>query len=254
DPGHPRLSECIARALIAVYGLRFSDGSLELARFDAAAVPPRSADASERYEPSARHRTAAAPLRAPVALFLFSRPDTTRLVFDAIRQARPARLYLVADGPREDRPEEAERCRVARALCARVDWPCEVHTQFSETNLGQRRRLESGLRWLFANVDEAIVLEDDCLPDPTFFPYCQDLLERYRDEPGVLAIAGSNSQYGLHAGTSSYFFSRYPLIWGWATWRRAWRLYDEAMSRWPAVRTTSWLSDLLGDGDAARYW
>jgi hypothetical protein len=250
DPDHPRLSECVTRALGAVYGLRLSDSFPEPPTIDASVLPRRE---SPREEPPFLG-AAAAPLSTPVALFLFARPDTTRRVFETIRQARPARLYLVADGPRTDRPEETERSRAARAICAHIDWPCDVRVNFSDANLGQKRRLETGLRWVFEHTDEAIILEDDCVPDPTFFPFCQDLLDRYRDEPQVLAITGSNFQYGLRPGHASYFFSRYPLIWGWSTWRRAWRLYDDAMSRWPAAREGPWLSDLLGDGDAVRYW
>lgn len=174
-------------------------------------------------------------LQTPVALFLFNRPELTARVFAAIRQARPARLLLVADGPRPDRPGEAERCAAARAAVAQVDWPCQVATAFAETNLGCRARLASGISWVFDTVPEAIILEDDCLPHPDFFPFCAELLERYRGDERVMHIGGANFQGGRRHGAASYYFSRYAHVWGWASWRRAWRHYDLQMAGWPAA-------------------
>jgi len=172
----------------------------------------------------------------PVAFFIFNRPEPTRRVFAAIRRAQPSQLLLVADGPRPDRPGEVERCAAARAMLSAVDWPCEVLTNFSQVNLGCRARLSSGLDWVFSTVEEAIILEDDCLPHPDFFPFCAELLERYRDDERIMHIGGVNFQSGHRYGPASYFFSRYTHIWGWASWRRAWQHYDVTMSRWPAAR------------------
>ncbi len=120
------------------------------------------------------------PLETPVALIVFNRPETTRRVFAAIAAARPARLLLIADGPRTDRPGEVERCDEVRKIVTSVDWPCEVLTNFAEENMGCRRRVVSGLNWVFSQVEEAIILEDDCVPDASFFPFCAEMLERYR--------------------------------------------------------------------------
>ena len=179
------------------------------------------------------------PLRTPVAFLIFNRPDTTRRVFAEIARARPPKLLVVADGPRANRPEEAQRCAQARAVIGRVDWPCEVETHYEETNLGCRRRVSSGLDWVFERVPEAIILEDDCLPSQSFFPYCEELLERYRDDARIGMISGDNFQRGRRAGSGSYYFSKYTHIWGWASWRRAWRHYDVTASLWP---------ELLGSG------
>lgn len=190
----------------------------------------------------------------PVALFFFNRPALTAQVFERIRQARPERLFLVADGPRANHPEDEERCAAARAITAAVDWPCEVSTDFSEQNLGCRRRISSGLSWVFDEVPEAIILEDDCLPDASFFTFCADMLERYRDDTRVMHIGGSNFQNGRKRGEGSYYFSRYTLTWGWATWRRAWQHYDVDMAVWPRVSRENLLAPLLRDPFEISFW
>jgi hypothetical protein len=175
-------------------------------------------------------------LETPVALIVFNRPEPTLKVFEQIRAAKPSKLLIIADGPRADRPGEAERCAQARAIAQQVDWPCEVETEFSPVNLGCRRRVASGIDWVFTRVPEAIILEDDCLPHPSFFRYCAELLGRYREDARVGMIAGTSREYpkGL-PGEASYFFSRYATIWGWATWRRAWARYDHLAAQWPEL-------------------
>jgi hypothetical protein len=192
---------------------------------------------------------------APVALFVFNRPAFTAQVLDAIARARPARLLVVGDGPRPDHPDDPELVRATRATLERVDWPCEVSTCFSEHNLGCGERVASGLDWVFANVDEAILLEDDCLPEPSFFRYCEELLDRYRDDERVHMISGCNVLEPGRSGPDSYYFSRCYHIWGWATWSRAWRHYDFEMRRWPELRETDWVERHLRNergGEIAR--
>jgi hypothetical protein len=174
-------------------------------------------------------------MRTPVALLIFNRPDTTTRVFETIRAARPARLLVVADGPRPDRPGEADRCVAARAVIDRVDWDCEVMTNFANTNLGCKRRISSGLDWVFSLVEEAIILEDDCLPCSDFFPFCVALLEKYREDERVMMIGGTNF-LGQFDTPASYLFSRYFSIWGWATWRRAWQKYDLTLPGWETYK------------------
>lgn len=190
-------------------------------------------------------------LETPVAFIIFNRPDLTARVFQAIAEAQPKKLLVVADGPRF--PEEAEKCREARAVIDKVDWDCEVLTNYSEANLGCKRRVSSGLDWVFSQVEEAIILEDDCLPQPTFFPYCEELLRRYRDNSQITVITGSNLELNYPI-LDSYQFSRYGYIWGWATWRRAWDQYDIDMKRWPSLRDTPWLHGLFGDKDVVEFW
>ena len=191
----------------------------------------------------------------PVALFAFNRPQQTRAVFAAIRVAQPQHLLLVMDGPRGDRPAEAELCAEVRNIISAVDWPCQVRTNFSATNLGCKRRVSSAVQWVFEQVPEAIILEDDCLPHPTFFRFCDELIKKYRDDNRVGLISGDNFLEGRARTPYSYYFTRHTHIWGWASWRRAMRNYDVAMPTWPEIKEGGWLHDILGDNpDYVRYW
>jgi GT2 family glycosyltransferase len=179
-------------------------------------------------------------MKTAVVIIVFNRPDVTARVMERIREARPATLFVIADGARKNREGEAAKCQEVRSLVeAMVDWPCGLVKIYSEANLGCGRRVASGLNEVFRLVEEAIILEDDCLPDPTFFRYCEELLERYRDNERVGHIAGCTF---LPEGvvTDSYFFSRYPHSWGWATWRRAWVRFDYDMQAWRNEREKSW--------------
>jgi hypothetical protein len=195
-------------------------------------------------------------LRAPVAMLIFNRPETTARVFERVREARPPKLLVVADGPRPERPDEAERTAAARAVIEGVDWECELLTEYSEANLGCRRRVSSGLDWVFETVEEAIVLEDDCVPEPSFFRFCDELLERYREEERLMHISGDNFQSGRRVGQGSYYFTRYPHVWGWASWRRAWRHHDVELREWTALDETGKDSLLLEFEDPAErsFW
>lgn len=193
------------------------------------------------------------PLNTPIALLVFNRPQQTKAVFEAIRRAQPKELLIVADGARDDRPNEAEQCAQVRAIVEAVDWNCKVRKNFSDSNLGCKRRVSSGLDWVFAEVEEAIILEDDCLPSPSFFSYCESLLDRYRDEPQIMHIGGSNFQ-PCQRTRYSYYFSRYPHIWGWATWRRAWNYYDVEMKSWLQMQSSGLLNSVCDDPLEAAFW
>lgn len=194
-------------------------------------------------------------LTTPVVLLVFNRPDTIARVFAVIREARPSHLLVVADGPRTDRPGEAALCDEVRRIVEQVDWQCEVFHNYSETNLGCKLRVSSGLDWVFSQVEEAIILEDDCLPDASFFPYCQELLEFYRHNQQIGMISGDNFQFGRKHNEDSYYFSKYFHIWGWATWRSRWiGSYDVNIKQWPVVRDESWLSDILDDKSELAAW
>ncbi len=147
-----------------------------------------------------------------------------------LRQVRPRYLFVVADGPRLDRPGEVERCLAARAVLKNIDWECNIRTNFAAVNLGCGRRMSSGISWILEQVEEAIFLEDDCLPDPTFFRFCAELLARYRTEERVWMVNGSNPLSPWRAESRSYHFALHGCHWGWATWRRAWQWYDYDMS------------------------
>jgi hypothetical protein len=191
-------------------------------------------------------------LAAPVVLFAFNRVDTTARVFAAIREARPSRLFLVCDGPRAGVAGEAEKCADVRRLLEGVDWPCMVERDYSDVNLGCRRRISSGIAWVFERAEEAIFLEDDTLPEASFFPYCDELLARYRDDERVMMIAGFTLLDHGDADGASYWFSVHPRIWGWASWRAAWQGYDVDMREWPEAFTPTgaWTQRTRAERDA----
>lgn len=192
-------------------------------------------------------------LDTPVAFIIFNRPDKAARVFAEIAKAKPKRLFVIADGPRPDRPDDVEKCRATRAAVERVDWDCEVVKNYSDVNLGCGRRPATGISWVFEQVEEAVILEDDCVPHPTFFRFCSELLKRYRDDERIMMVGG----FLLYEnpGASSYYFSHFPAcVGGWATWRRAWRHWDGTMKQWPALRETPWLREMLGHAKAARHW
>jgi hypothetical protein len=193
-------------------------------------------------------------MRTPVAFLIFNRPETTARVFAEIRRARPEQLLVVADGPRAERSGEAEKCAAARAVVSHVDWDCEVLTNFSDVNLGCKMRVSSGLDWVFKTVEEAIIVEDDCLPHPTFFRFCEELLARYRDDQRVMAIAGASLLGNMTPDIQSYHFSYYGGIWGWASWRRAWKFYDRDIKLWPEVLEARVLENLFPTPSHCSYW
>lgn len=193
-------------------------------------------------------------LKTPIVFVIFNRPDTTAKVFEAIRNAKPSKLLVIADGPRAERTVDNERCEATRAIIDGVDWPCEVLKNYSDINLGCARRVSSGLDWVFDTVEDAIILEDDCVPDPTFFRFCQELLSYYRDDERIMVVAGTNYQFGRRRTNNSYYFSRYNHCWGWATWKRAWKYFDFKMLLWPYVRDNEWLNDILGHPGTVENW
>ena len=193
-------------------------------------------------------------LSTPVIFIVFNRPDTTRRVFETIAAARPRTLLVIADGPRADRPGEAERCAEVRAIAAAVSWPCDLLTNFSDVNLGCDPRIVSGLDWAFSLVEEAIILEDDCLPDPSFFPFCSALLARYRGDSRVASISGTNLIQNDTALADSYFFSLLGGSWGWATWRSQWATLDRKVLSWPALKQAQVLEQIFDDARGRRLW
>jgi hypothetical protein len=195
-------------------------------------------------------------MKTAVAMILFRRPEETARVFEQIREARPEKLFLIADGPRPGNAEDERECQRAREVVDRVDWPCEVVRDFADANLGLKRRIPSGLDGVFDQVEEAIILEDDCLPHPSFFPYCEELLARYRDDERVVHISGSQL---LPEPPSrwSYHFSRGPAVWGWASWRRAWRLFDVELADWHALtkkERKARLREMFEEEGEQRHW
>ncbi len=192
---------------------------------------------------------------APVVLTLFNRMDETLQVLEAIRYAKPAMLFLIADAGRTD--EEEVECKATRlGIEAAIDWPCEVFKNYASQNMGARLRLSSGITWVFQHVDRAIILEHDCVPHPDFFVFCTELLEQYQDDERIMHIGGNNflrPNPSVH-DESSYYFSQIPHIWGFATWARAWKQYDVSLSLWPQADAESWLANVFTDPAVQDRW
>ncbi len=191
----------------------------------------------------------------PVIFIVFNRPAQTRSTFAAIAAARPQKLLIVADGPRAGRPGEVERCREVLSIIEMgVDWECDIMWNISPQNLGCGIRVSSGITWAFEQVEEAIILEDDCLPSPDFFTFCSNMLAHYRDDKRIMHIAGTNLQPQENRTEDTYYYSRFPQIWGWATWARAWKFYSLRLPEWNAKSDEFWLCNILIKPESVRYW
>lgn len=193
--------------------------------------------------------------QVPILLLIFNRPETLQQVMTALRAVQPRFLYVAADGPRAGRADELEKTEAARKIATTVDWPCEIKTLFRDENMGCRHAVSSAIDWFFGHVEEGIILEDDCIPDPSYFRFAEELLIRYRDDERVMVVAAKHFHGAAHRPSYSYFFSRYNHCWGWASWRRAWKHYDRDMAMWPELRDTDWLLS-IGDGSRLfqKYW
>jgi hypothetical protein len=190
----------------------------------------------------------------PVLFMLFNRASTTRKVFDKVRQTRPSKIFVAANGPRPEVSSDYRKCSDVREIFDEVDWDCEIHTNFRSTNIGMQRHWWSSLDWFFENVDSGIILEDDCVPDVSFFGYCKELLDKYKDDTNVMHINGSNFQFGQKRGDASYYISKYPYVWGWATWKRAWQRYDNDMSSFPAFKANRLIDSAVSTDAEKKYW
>jgi hypothetical protein len=192
----------------------------------------------------------------PVVLFIFNRPDTTQLVFDSIKKIRPSKLYIISDGPRDTKSGEYEKVAQSRKIATSIDWECNVILNFSDKNMGCKRRISSGIDFVFSSTEEAIFLEDDCVPNETFFYYCSELLERYRHNDTVTFINGTNHIGELTETLSeSYYFTRYPHVHGWASWAKKWKKgYDVDLREWPNVLANQLLNKLFSSKEEERFW
>ncbi|MEI6480332.1 MAG: nucleotide-diphospho-sugar transferase [bacterium] len=193
-------------------------------------------------------------MKTPVLFIIFNRPETTKKVFESIRQAKPQKLFIAADGPRENKAKEEELCEETRKIATMIDWPCETRTLFREKNLGCGKAVSEAITWFFENVEEGIILEDDCLPDQSFFHFCSELLERYRLNDKIFMISGDNFLPKSLKPKESYYFSKIAHIWGWATWKRAWREYDFKMRDFPIFLENKTIEKIWTQKENQKYW
>lgn len=193
-------------------------------------------------------------INTPVVLFVFNRPDITQRVFNEIRKVKPEKLFLIADGPRDE--NDRQRCNEVRKIIENVDWECVVYKNYSDINMGCDPRMISGIDWVFQNTDRAIFFEDDCLPHPSFFQFCEELLEKYKDDKQIMHISGDNFQTGnkKFKCEESYYFSTIAQCWGWATWKRAWQLQDKDLKKWPTVKYEKKINIIFHDKAVVAFW
>jgi hypothetical protein len=192
-------------------------------------------------------------MKKAILFIIFNKPDTTEKVFSAIRNAQPPRLYIAADGARSSHENDIINTQKARSIIDSIDWPCELNILFQPKNLGPMYAQEEALNWFFQTEEDGIILEDDTLPDPSFFSFCENLLEKYQQQEDIFMISGNNFQDGKPRGNGDYYFSNYTHIWGWATWRRSWEKYDRNITAWPGFRKKKKLAKMHSK-NTERYW
>ena len=190
-------------------------------------------------------------INIPVLFLVFNRIDTAKQVFNVIKKAKPPRLYIGSDGPREQKEGEAEKVKAVREyVLSSIDWDCEVKTLFREKNLGCKYAVSSAITWFFEHEDMGIILEDDCLPSLSFFKFCEELLIRYKDDKSIWHIGGSNFQDGIKRGDADYYFSAINHIWGWASWADRWKFYDKELNN---IQDSYFINNYWS-GKAFKYW
>lgn len=189
--------------------------------------------------------------KTPVIFIIYNRPDLTQKVLESISEYQPDKLYVVADGPKNT--ADNELCQYTRVLINNITWDCKIFKNYAESNMGCGLRVSSGLTWAFESCDRAIILEDDCVPSPTFFPYCEELLEIYKTNDRIGMISG-DSLVDASDIDSSYYFSNFPHIWGWATWKRVWQNFDLKIKNWPVLKDTKLVLDKVGSNYYAKKW
>ncbi len=192
----------------------------------------------------------------PILVIAFNRPDHLSVLIDRLREVRPTKIYLAVDGPREGKEGEAEKIAECQQMVNDIDWECEVTTNFQELNLGCGLGVSTAITWFFENEEHGIILEDDIIPDPSFFSFCEELLARHQNDPQVFAISGCNFVPPEHIETQgAYRFSRVPHIWGWATWRDRWAQYSLDINGWRQELPVIKLWEKSGRSiPAAVYW
>jgi len=190
-------------------------------------------------------------LNTPVLFLIFKRPELTELVFREIRKAQPSSLFVAADGPRNE--AEMILCERARSIIKQIDWDCDVKTLFRDKNLGCKKAVSEAINWLFEHAEEGIILEDDTVPSQSFFKYCQELLEHYRNDERIMHISGENP-LDYPVTQDSYYFSKIEHCWGWATWKRAWRYFDVNMNNFDKFIEYNVLSSVFFTNNQKKYW
>ena len=193
--------------------------------------------------------------KTPILLIAWRRPRETKKVIESLKVHKPVNIFIACDGPiKNNAEEEIKVIKTRNTISENIDWECKIETFYSDSNLGCKIGVSKAITWFFENVEEGIILDDDCIPHPDFFNFCSELLERYRDDERVWCISGNNVQGGKWRGNDSYFFGKIPLIWGWASWSRCWKSYDVNINKWPLLKDSNLLNTVFDDVLEKRYW
>lgn len=190
----------------------------------------------------------------PILLIAFNRPNTTKIVFESITRIKPNKLYIAIDGPREGVAEDREKTKEVADIFKKIPWECELHLLIREKNRGCKDSVSSAINWFFENEESGIILEDDCVPNIDFFGFCSELLQKYKNKDEIYMITGDNFQNGICRGEFSYYYSKLTHVWGWATWRRAWKNYDVNMSFWPKFKKSKEYKEIFHIQTARKYF
>ena len=193
----------------------------------------------------------------PILFLVFNRPDTTKKVFAKIKSMKPKKLYIAADGPRENNLNDLEKNIEVKKIVSKIDWDCKVKILYRNKNLGCKLAVSSAITWFFKNEEMGIILEDDCLPNTSFFKYCKELLVKYKDDDRIMILSGNtfiNDKIRNKYIKSDYFFSKYPHIWGWASWRRAWNKYDINMTNYDEFKKNKYFKLINNRFLDRLYW
>lgn len=189
-------------------------------------------------------------LNTPILFLTFNREKQTFKVFDKIKDNKPTKLYLASDGPRNISEEKVVK-NIRETLINQIDWDCKIGTKFNENNLGCKKAISAAIDWFFQNEEMGIILEDDCLPNDSFFTFCNQLLMKYKDNKKIGMISGDNFQFGKRRGCADYYFSNYPHIWGWATWKDRWDKYNVNLQE---INDTKFIEEIFSDTKTRKYW
>lgn len=174
----------------------------------------------------------------PVLLIVFNRPEGVSKIVDVLRRLKVERLYVAADAPRDGNDDDVIKCKQVLNIFNEIDWPCSIKYKINEVNRGSWLTIPMAVDWFFANEPQGIVLEDDCIPSVSFFRFCDVMLKRYEDDPHIMWINGSNLGWNSNKEMGDYFYSRFAISWGWATWRRSWKMFESYRYGSPGRRKT----------------
>jgi hypothetical protein len=200
------------------------------------------------------HNIKRVKFRVPILLIGFNRPEAFETVLEAIRLVNPEKIYIALDGPREGVDLDIQKIGACKKKLNNINDECVIKTLFRDKNLGCKRSVSQAIDWLFSSEERGIILEDDCVPNPSFFRYAEELLDKFSDDERIMSIGSQQYFKSLSQSEYSYSFSKYHHCWGWATWKRAWKKYDGSMTKWPLLRENNWLTGVGGYAGFETYW